>query len=150
MIGNLGLGSENSRGNKYHAGDGGFVATFSDGTITDSSWKAQSFYIAPIDSPANVRIIGNLRGISKVRVRRLTCREDCFAAHRALPKDWIKKDFDDSSWPLATVYTNDTIGVNNKAAYMNFSVLFIGKKAKFIWSYSVVLDNHVVVRKTVK
>jgi hypothetical protein len=90
---NLGLGSENNRGNKYHAGDGGFVASFS---------------------------------------------------------DWFKKDFDDSSWPSATVYSNDTIGVNNKPAYMNFSELFIRKKAKFIWSSNVVLDNHVIVRKTVK
>ena len=40
---NLGLGSENNRGNKYHAGDGGFVASFSDGAITDASWKAQTF-----------------------------------------------------------------------------------------------------------
>ena len=46
----------------------------------------------------------------------------------------VNKDFDDSSWPSATVYSNDTIGVNNKPAYMNFSVLFTNKKAKFIWS----------------
>ncbi len=146
---NLGLGSENNRGNKYHAGDGGFVARFSDGTITDSSWKAQTFYIAPIDLPSNIRIVGNVRDTSNVRVNRLICREDCFAAHWALPKDWIKKDFDDSSWPSATVYSNDTIGVKNKPAYMNFSELFIGKKAKFIWSSNVELDNHVIVRKTV-
>jgi hypothetical protein len=147
---NLGLGSENNRGNKYHAGDGGFVASFSDGTITDSSWKAQTFYIAPIDSPSNVRIVGNVRDTSKVRVNSLTCGEDCFAAHWTLPKDWFKIDFDDSTWPSATVYSNDTIGVNNKPAYMNFSELFIRKKAKFIWSSNVVLDNHVIVRKTVK
>jgi len=145
---NLGLGSENNRGNKYHPGDGGFVASFSDGTITDSSWKAQTFYIAPIDSPSNVRIDGNVRDTSKVRVNRLTCREDCFAAHWALPKDWIQKDFDDSSWPSATVYSSDTIGVKNKPAYMNFADLFIERKAKFIWSSNVVLDNHVIVRKT--
>ena len=69
---NLGLGSESSRGNKYHAGDGGFVASFSDGTVTDTSWKAQTFYAAPIDSPTNVRIVGNIRDTSKVRVETLT------------------------------------------------------------------------------
>jgi hypothetical protein len=42
---NLGLGSENNRGIKYHAGDGGFVANCSDGTKTDSSCMAQTFYI---------------------------------------------------------------------------------------------------------
>jgi hypothetical protein len=50
----------------------------------------------------------------------------------------------------AVEHSNDTIGVNNKPAYMNFSELFISKKAKFIWSSNVVLDNHVIVRKTVK
>ena len=147
---NLGLGSEYNRGNKYHAGDGGFVASFSDGTITNSSWKAQTFYIAPLDSPSEIRIVGNVRDTSKVRVNSIICREDCFAAHWVLPEGWFKTDFDDSSWPSATVYSNDTIGVNNKPAYMNFSELFIGKKARFIWSSNVVLDNHVIVRKTVK
>lgn len=147
---NLGLGSENNRGNLYHAGDGGFVASFSDGTITDASWKAQTFYTAPIDSPENIRMVGNVRDTSKIRIDRLTCREDCFAAHWELPKDWFANSFDDSHWPAATVYTNDTIGVNNKPAYMNFLELFIGKNAKFIWSSNVVLDNHVIVRKTVK
>ncbi len=147
---NLGLGSEKNRGNRFHAGDGGFAASFSDGTVTDSSWTAQTFYTAPIDAPSNVRLVGNVRDTSMVHVNRLTCREDCFAAHWTLPEDWYKEDFDDSSWPPATVFTNDTIGVKNKPAYMNFSGLFIGRKAKFIWSSNVVLDNHVIVRKTVE
>jgi hypothetical protein len=32
------------QGNTWHSGDGGFVAKFSDGTVTDSTWKAQSFF----------------------------------------------------------------------------------------------------------
>ena len=80
----------------------------------------------------------------------MTCREDCFAAHWPLPENWYAKDFDDRHWPAATVYTNETIGVKNKPAYMNFIDLFLGKNAEFIWSSNVVLDNHVIVRKTVK
>jgi len=38
---NLGLGSENNRGKKFHPGDGGFIASFSDGTVTNDKWKAQ-------------------------------------------------------------------------------------------------------------
>jgi hypothetical protein len=34
--------------NNWHSGDGGFVAKFSDGMVTNSMWKAQSFYIAPL------------------------------------------------------------------------------------------------------
>lgn len=145
---NLGLGSENNRGNKYHAGDGGFVASFSDGTVTDATWKAQTYYTAPIDSLSNLHIAGNVRDTSKVDTKRLNCREYCFAVHWALPEDWFLKNFDGSAWPPATVYSNETIGVNNKPAYINFSELFIGKNAKFIWSSNVVLDNHVIVRKS--
>ena len=38
---NLGLGSEMMRSKKFHPGDGGFIASFSDGTITGSHWKAR-------------------------------------------------------------------------------------------------------------
>jgi len=42
----LGLGTEvGVRDGPWYQGDGGFIARFSDGTVTDSSWKAQSFYI---------------------------------------------------------------------------------------------------------
>jgi hypothetical protein len=34
--------------NNWHSGDGGFVAKFSDGMVTNFMWKAQSFYIAPL------------------------------------------------------------------------------------------------------
>ncbi len=113
---NLYLGSENNRGNSYHDGDGGFVASFSDRTITDSSWKAQTYYITLIDSLSNIQIVGNVRGTSKVLINRLTRREKCYAAHWSIHKDWFKKGFDDSYWPSATVYANDTIDVNNKPA----------------------------------
>jgi len=147
---NLGLGSEDNRGNAFHAGDGGFVASFSDGTVTDSSWKAQTFYTAPIDSPSNIKTVGSIRDSSMVDIDKLSCGENCFAAHWPLSSDWFNKGFDDSSWPSASEFTNNVIGVKNKPAYMNFSELFIGKNAKFIWSSNVVLDNHVIIRKTTK
>jgi len=50
----LGLGMETMRGNDWHAGDGGLIAWFSDGTVTDSSWAVQSFYIAPLEKPGDV------------------------------------------------------------------------------------------------
>jgi len=51
---NLGLGSENNNGNLYHSGDGGLIAVFSDGAVTDASWKAQTFYVSPIDNLNNI------------------------------------------------------------------------------------------------
>ena len=60
----LGLGMEVFQGNTWHSGDGGFVARLSDGTVTDSTWKAQSFYIAPLQHPDDVVEYGNLPGRS--------------------------------------------------------------------------------------
>ncbi|MBF4317705.1 hypothetical protein EAY30_22735, partial [Vibrio anguillarum] len=40
---NLGLGTEDNRGKAFHPGDGGFIASFSDGTVTSSDWQAQTF-----------------------------------------------------------------------------------------------------------
>jgi hypothetical protein len=37
-----------NRANYWHGGDGSLIAPFSDGTATDKTWKAQSFYIAPL------------------------------------------------------------------------------------------------------
>ena len=46
----LGIGTEIQPADSFHLGDGGFIAQFSDGTVTDSTWKAQAFYIAPIEN----------------------------------------------------------------------------------------------------
>src|SRR5260370_19506293 len=60
----LGLGMEVFQGNTWHSGDGGFVSRLSDGTVTDSTWKAQSFYIAPLQHPDDVVEYGNIHETS--------------------------------------------------------------------------------------
>jgi len=74
-----------------------------------------------------------------------------YGLHWEFPTNWQQADFDDSSWPNATTYSNQTIGVNNKAAYTNFIDIFDNEKAdaEFIWSTNVVLDNELIVRYTV-
>lgn len=62
---NPGLGTEQS-GGVHHPGDGGFIARFSDGTQTDSTWKAQSFYIAPLSKPSDVIERGNVHDTSQL------------------------------------------------------------------------------------
>ena len=56
---NLGMGTEMNNGVLYHPGDGGFIAQFSDGTVTNSSWKAQTFYIAPLENSALVNVLAD-------------------------------------------------------------------------------------------
>jgi len=64
----------------------------------------------------------------------------------------MQPDFDDSAWPAAVTYTNDTVGVNNKPAYTNFTDVFDtpDADASFIWSSNLVLDNLVLLRTTIE
>lgn len=143
---NLGLGTESNRGNAFHAGDGGFIASFSDGTITNASWSAQTFYIAPIYDLGCLTEFDNVRGSTGCSPDHAGAGDEAFAVHWAVPVDWRSPDFDDSGWPNATTYTEDEIGVDNKPAYMNFREKFAGSGAEFIWSSNVVLDNEVLLR----
>ena len=39
----------------YNIGDAGFIAYFSDGNGTHADWRAETFYVAPLDDPQCVR-----------------------------------------------------------------------------------------------
>ena len=145
---NLGLGSETNQGNAYHAGDGGLMASFSDGTLTDNRWKAQTFYIAPLASTNCVIELADGTRQSSTCSSSPACAGNCFALHYPVPPNWFAKTFNDSGWPAATTYTEAVVGVNNKPAYLNFPGQFSASGAKFIWSSNLVLDNEVLVRFT--
>lgn len=153
----LGLGMEDNQGTKFHAGDGGLVAHFQDEkgqtvAITDNSWKAQTFYTAPIVDRDCLVIKNSVRDSSACDKQKVTDAGKTSAAHWPVDKTWIKSDFDDSAWPAAATFTNDAVGVENKNAFMNFLDVFDtkGADAEFIWSSNLVLDNLVLLRKTVK
>ncbi len=151
----LGLGTEGGKGGKipFYMGDAGVIAKFSDGTVTDSSWKAQSFYIAPLKSPDDVIEKGNVHDTTKLgRVHPIAkkpgCDDQCYAVHYPIPENWESPAFDDSKWPRAYEYTDTDVGVTNLLAYRRFPELFDG--ARWIWSVNLVFDNHVIARKTVR
>jgi hypothetical protein len=151
----LGLGTEVNFGTraKWYQGDGGLVARFSDGTVTDSSWKAQSFYIAPLASPDDVIEKGNVHDTTKLgrvhpRAPKPGCDDRCYAVHYAIPSNWAAPAFDDSKWPRAYEFTDEDVGVTTLKAYTNFPELFEG--SRWIWSLNLVFDNLVLVRKTVR
>lgn len=143
---NLGLGSENNNGNLYHSGDGGLIAVFSDGTVTDSTWRAQTFYIAPIDNLNNIVELPDSTRSSANATVSPTCNANCFGIHYEIPNNWNTVGFNDNAWPLAHVYTPATVGVNFPA-YNNFTSIW--NTGKFIWSSNLVLDNIVLIRKVV-
>ncbi|GEA59361.1 hypothetical protein VCO01S_05540 [Vibrio comitans NBRC 102076] len=147
---NLGLGSESNRGKAYHPGDGGFIASFSDGTVTSKDWQAQTFYTSPIYDLSCLKEANGQRLSDECTTQGTDNGQDAYGVHWQTPSNWMTKEFDSSSWPQATLYTEDEIGVNNKNAYMNFIEKFSGAGASFIWSTNVVLDNEVLLRYQVK
>ena len=144
---NLGLGSENNRGNAYHPGDAGLIASFSDGTVTNGDWKAQTFYIAPIDDPENL-VVREDGTRDSSGANQITGSSLSYGLHWLVPDDWFSPDYDDSHWPGATTFRNETVGVDNKPSFTNFEEQFSGNGAQFIWSSNLVLDNEVIVRFT--
>lgn len=153
----LGVGCEANRGKAFHNGDGGMVAVIKDEqnkiiTTTNENWKAQTFCTAPVKDLSCVSEEGNYRYSKNCDTNGGQDGSSFYALHWELPKEWTHTNFDDSNWPDATTFTNETIGVDNKPAYTNFTSIFDAAEedAKFIWSTNVVLDNEVLVRYTVK
>jgi hypothetical protein len=139
---------------KYYPGDGGLIAKFSDGTVTDSTWKAQTFYIAPLMDPKEVVERGhvhdtpNLGGRTHPYARRPPCEDKCYAVRYPIPANWQSARFNDRYWPRAWEFTDQEIGVTNLPAYTRYPELFEG--ARWIWTQNLVLDNVVIARKTVR
>lgn len=154
---NLGLGSENNRGKAYHPGDGGFVAQIRNANgeviaITDDNWRAQTFYTSPLNDRSCLVLTGQTRKSSTCQTDGVDDGTSFSAAHWAMPEDWMMPSFDDSIWPNASTYTNDTVGVDNKPAFTNFLDVFDtpGADAEFIWSSNLVLDNLVLLRTKIE
>lgn len=143
----LGVGMEYDT---YNVGDAGIVAYFSDGTKTDETWKAQVFYIAPLDNPACV--VENADGTrtsincsSKPTCSSTKNPSGCYALHYPVPDGWELRTFDDSKWPAASIFTEARF--SPKEGYTNYRGLF--RDGKFIWTSNLDLDNFVILRKTV-
>jgi hypothetical protein len=145
---NLGIGSEDNQGNAFFSGDGGFIASFSDGTVTGSHWKAQTFYIAPLASPSGVTELLDGTRDSSSNPNHATSNGNSYALHYLVPANWFAKSFIDGGWPAATVYSEGAVGVDNKPEYTNFREQFTGAGARFIWSSNLFLDNEVLIRHT--
>ncbi len=149
-----GIGLEELRG--YHAGDGGFIANFSDGTSTNDDWVCKSFYVAPLDDAGaclafdehgNVDSSGCASSDQAISCISNDPENSCNAYLEQMPDNWMDPDFDDSNWPAASRYTADD--VTSQVGFRNYeNTLFSG--VNFVWSSNLVLDNAVVCRLTVQ
>lgn len=103
-------------------GDGGFCLKFSDGTVTDASWKAKRFFWGPVDGDT----------------RNPTVKSE------PIPGNWYEMNFDDSRWGNAVEYTHEQVGPKRPFFEHDF------RGAKFIWTDDLQLDNTVIFRRLVK
>mgnify|MGYP001942583442 CR=1 FL=1 len=153
---NLATGTEDNQGSTSHPGDGGLVAVFKDASdeivaVTDSSWKAQTYYTAPIVDLSCLSEDGTTRSSASCSTDISSDLADIYGVHWARPDNWTSASFDDSSWPAAVTYSNDTVGVDNKPSYTNFTDIFddSDNDADFIWSSNLILDNEILLRATI-
>lgn len=144
---NTGLGTEIQGANLYHPGDGGFIARFSDGTVTHAGWKAQTFYIAPVQNLNDVAELPDGTRSTSGSSLTPTCNSACYGVHYDEPAGWTSENFDDSGWPAARLYT--AAQVTNQPAYTNFAAT-AWSGASFIWTSGLVSDNVVLTRFTVQ
>jgi phosphatidylethanolamine-binding protein (PEBP) family uncharacterized protein len=103
-------------------GDGGFILKFADGTVTNASWKAKSFFHGPVNGDT-----------ANPQVRQ-----------EPLPANWWAVEFDDSAWKNAKEYSVEE--VDPKQPY--FENDFEG--AKFIWTDDLALDNTIIFRTRIE
>jgi hypothetical protein len=132
----------------FNIGDGGFIAYFSDGNGTHGDWRAETFYVAPLDDPLCVRTQGGRDSSFCAQAVRPVCAqtkpESCKAVHFPIPDGWTATGFNDTAWPRATVWR--PIEVSFYRGYVNYAKRF--GDAEFIWSRNIRLDNLVLARYT--
>ena len=150
--GYLGIGLEDTR-NRFHIGDGGFIASFSDGAKTGPEWKCKVFYISPLDDASCIEVdaagnpdsSGCPSSDDTVACIGSDPTSTCRGAHFELPSNWMSPDFDDSGWLEAKTYTADE--VTGSPGFRNYEdTLF--RDAAFIWTQNLRLDNLVTCRAT--
>lgn len=114
-------------------GDGGLIAQITDNAtgaaiVTDDSWTALTIHQAPLDK---------------------SCESDpdpdatCEFEASDAPADWTTADFDDSSWDVASVWSESD--VDPKIGYDEISWY---DSAQLIWGSDLEIDNTVLFRVT--
>jgi hypothetical protein len=134
----------------YNLGDAGFIAYFSDGNGTHADWRAETFYVAPLDDPQCVRTAGGRDSSFCSQAVRPTCAQmkpdTCKAVHFPVPEGWTAPRFNDTAWPRAVIWR--PIEVTFYRAYTNYTKYF--GDAEFIWTKNIRLDNYVLARYTAR
>jgi hypothetical protein len=113
--------------NNTKTGDGGLIAAFSNRVVTDGSWRELTTFHGPT----------NLQGC-------LANTATCMVQNTPEPAGWNGRRFK-ASWAAATLHSRSE--VDPHAPDYN---TYDWRNAAFIWGPDLVLDNTVLLRRTVK
>ena len=120
---------------RQQMGDGGFVAQFTDTSTgkvvayTNSSWRGLVVHQAPLNVSCE---------------KSKTPDTECTSRISAEPAGWSESSFNDASWPTASAYSKEQVGV--KDGYNNISW---SSNAQIIWTSDLEIDNTILWRHTV-
>jgi hypothetical protein len=113
-------------------GDGGFVAQFTDtatGAIiatTNGDWRGFVIQTAPLNSECEKSADPNT---------------ECQFENLEEPSGWTSPSFDDATWPKATVYTADEVGVKD-----GYDTITWDADAELIWGSNLNTNNTILWR----
>jgi len=116
-------------------GDGGFIAQFTDtstGEIiatTNGEWRGLVIQTAPLNSECE---------------KSADPDTECQFENLDEPANWASTNFDDSTWPTATVYNADEVGVKD-----GYNEITWDANAELIWGSNLNTNNTILWRLTI-
>ena len=132
---------ENDTGLEYvgrrsqQMGDGGLIAQFTDAAMgntiaaTDSTWRCLAIHAAPL-SPACADESNPEAGVSPSKFRSMD-----------EPDTWRMPDYDDSGWPTAVEYSEDSVRPKDGYDRIDWS-----ESAQLNWAADLERDNTLLCR----
>ena len=117
------------------AGDGGFIAQFIDAqtnktlSVSDDSWRCKVIHQAPLNLDECVKS-SNPQRVCKSKID-------------PEPVNWKSVDYDDHSWPHATIHSAWAVQPHGDFNWFDWKL-----STKFIWTPDLVRDNTVLCRFT--
>lgn len=120
--------------NRQQMGDGGIIAQITDNktgkivAVTGSNWRTLVLQAAPI----NPTCVTSANPIA-----------ECTSSTTPEPAGWAKPSYSVKSWPRATAYTPQQVGVKD-----GYNTIRWAPTAKLIWGSDLKRDNTILFRAT--